>query len=170
MSRNGSKKRATGDYEIGYARPPVAGRFKLGGVGNPNGRRKKKETVGETIREVMGMRHRIEENGKIRILTTKQLIIRKLAHDAVRGSNRAIQTLFNLLDRYEDSDETALDPADLELEDRKIIEEHLSRLREIDAGVGFPTTEDTAKPNPEDDKEGDGKDDDTSEEPDSDES
>ena len=170
MSRNRPKKKATGDYEIGYARPPVTGRFKPGGVGNPNGRRKKKKTVGEMLREVMGMRHRIEENGKIRTLTTQDLIFRKLAHDADRGNIRAIQTLFNLLDRYQDSAQTTLDPADLELEDRKIIEEHLSKLRENEAGVCSPTTEDTAKPNPEDDKGGDGKDDDTSEEPDSDKS
>jgi hypothetical protein len=32
------------DYEVGYGRPPVATRFRPGGVGNPKGRPKKKKT------------------------------------------------------------------------------------------------------------------------------
>jgi Family of unknown function (DUF5681) len=39
------------DYEVGYARPPVATRFQAGGVGNPKGRPKKTKTVAQAETE-----------------------------------------------------------------------------------------------------------------------
>ena len=56
--------RPLGDYEIGYGRPPVTGRFKPGNIANPNGRRKPKKTVAQTIDETMSTRVKSEQTGK----------------------------------------------------------------------------------------------------------
>jgi hypothetical protein len=120
------------DYKVGYRRPPIASRFKPGNPGNPTGRRKRRKTVGEIIREAMTRRIDVKENGRSRRLTLQEVIILKLARAAAQGDAKAIRTLFTLQERYQDSDETALNAADLEAEDRKIIEEHLAQLRSVE--------------------------------------
>jgi hypothetical protein len=141
VSRSRSRNRV-GDYEVGYRCPPVATRFKLGGVGNPKGRPKMTKTVGQTIQEALMTRITIEENGRSRTVTALEVIIRNLVHAAARRDTKAIHALFALKARYQDSAETSVDPDDLELEDRKIIEEHLARLRESSAGADTQKSDD----------------------------
>ena len=117
------------DYEVGYGRPPIATRFRPGGNGNPNGRPKKKKTVGQRIEEALMTRVTIEENGRSKSMTAEDVIIRNLVHAAARRDLRAIHTLFALRDRYQDSAATTVHPADLATEDRQIIEEYLARLQ-----------------------------------------
>ena len=124
----GPGKGAGKDYEVGYGRPPVATRFRPGGIGNPKGRPKKRKTVGQRIQEALMTRVPIEENGRSKSMTAEDVIIRNLVNAAARRDMRAIHALFALRDRYQDSAETTLDPADLAAEDRKIIEEYLTRL------------------------------------------
>jgi hypothetical protein len=127
VSRSGSRK-GVGDYEVGYGRPPVAGRFKLGGIGNPKGRPKRAKTVGQIIQDTMMTKVRIEVNGRPKTMTAQEVIIRNLVHSAARGDARAIHALFGLKARYQDSAETTLTPLDLEASDRKIIEEYLAKV------------------------------------------
>ena len=131
MTRSRSSKvmRPAGDFEVGYGKPPIARRYKLGDVGNPKGRPKRKKTVGQTIQEALMTRITIEENGRSRTVTAQEVIIRNLVHAAARRDIRAIHALFSLRDRYHDSAETTLDPTNLESEDHKIIEEHLAGLQ-----------------------------------------
>jgi hypothetical protein len=70
----------------------------------------------------------IEENGRRKTMTAQEVIIRNLVSAAARRDARAINTLFALKDRYQDSTATTLDPADLNTDDRKIIEEYLAGL------------------------------------------
>jgi hypothetical protein len=128
-SRSSKKQRPRGDYEVGYARPPVSRRYKAGDVGNPKGRPKKKKTVGQIIDDAMMMRIKVEENGRSRTMTAQELIIFNLVRLAARSDLRAIRALFALRDHYHDSSDTTLNPSDLEAEDRKIIEEHLAEFR-----------------------------------------
>ena len=133
MSQSGSPKRRRGttsgkQYEVGYRRPPVATRFKVGNPG-PIGRRKKKKTVGQIIDDAMMKRIKVEENGRSRTVTAQEVIILNLVRLAARSDLRAIRALFALRERYHDSSDTTLNPSDLEAEDRKIIEEHLAELR-----------------------------------------
>jgi Family of unknown function (DUF5681) len=116
------------DYEVGYARPPVATRFQAGGVGNPKGRPKKTKTVGQIIEAALITRVTIEANGRTKFVTAQEVILRNLVHAAARGDTRAIHTLFALRDRYQDSPETTLDPSQLDADDRKIIDEYFATL------------------------------------------
>ncbi len=43
MSKKGKNGRATGDYEVGYGKPPVQTRFRKGQSGNPRGSYRKSE-------------------------------------------------------------------------------------------------------------------------------
>jgi hypothetical protein len=115
------------DYEVGYRRPPVHTRFKVGNPGNPRQRRKKK-TVGKLIDETMNKRIKIEERGRSRTMTVQELILFSMSRAAMKGDLAAARTLFALKERYQDTDQTVLNPSDLEADDRKIIEEHLAKL------------------------------------------
>jgi len=115
-------------YEVGYGRPPVATRFRAGGVGNPKGRPKRAKTVGQIIQDAMLTTVKIEVNGKPKTMTAQEVIIRNLVASAARGDHRAIQALFGLKARYQDSAETTLVPTDLDASDRRIIEEYLDKV------------------------------------------
>jgi Family of unknown function (DUF5681) len=115
------------DYEVGYGRPPVATRFRTGGVGNPKGRPKKKKTVAEILEAVMTTRVKFEENGRAKILTGQEFILHNLLRLAARDI-RAINLLFTLKHRYEGSSETTLSLEELDQEDRKIIDEYMAML------------------------------------------
>jgi uncharacterized protein DUF5681 len=142
-------KDAGKDYEVGYGRPPVATRFRPGGIGNPRGRPKKRKTVGQRIDEALMTRVTVEEKGRPKSMTAEDVIIRNLVNAAARRDMRAIHLLFALRDRYQNSVETALDPADLAPEDRKIIEEYFASLRA--SGIE-PAPKDRANEDAPDDK------------------
>ena len=76
--RSGAGPGERGDYEIGYGRPPVSKRFQTGGIGNPRGRPKRKKTIGQSIEQALMAAHKIEENGRVKILTMQEIIVRNL--------------------------------------------------------------------------------------------
>jgi hypothetical protein len=146
------------DGKVGYGRPPIATRFKPGGVGNPKGRPKKTKTVGQIIQAAMMTRVAVEENSRTKFITAQEVIIRNLVHAAARRDIRAIHTLFALRDRYQDSPETTLDPSQLDADDRKIIDEYFARLPATsDAPPSDPAGEakgmTSVNPKPDDSKE-----------------
>ena len=117
------------DYEVGFKRPPVATRFKPGNPGNTKRRPKKRPTVGQIIEGSLKTKVTVMENGRSKTMTAEEVIIRKLTLDAAGGDKRAIQTLFSLRDRYQDSNETTLDIAELQSDDRKILDAYFATLR-----------------------------------------
>lgn len=133
------------DYKVGYGRPPLASRFKPGNPGNPTGRRKRRKTVGEIIRDTMTRRIEVRENGRPRRVTLQEVIVLNLARAAAQGDGKAIRTLFTLQERYQDSGETVLNPDDLDAEDRKIIAEHFAKLGSVDEAP-CPQADPNAKP------------------------
>ena len=132
-------KGAGRDYEVGYGRPPVATRFQPGGIGNPKGRPRKQKSVGKIIQEALMIRVTIEENGRSRTMTAQELIFRNLVSAAARRDVRAIHALYALKERYQDSTETTLDPAELQPEDRQIIEGYLATLRANGTDISLQT-------------------------------
>jgi hypothetical protein len=124
----GDRKRAGFKYEVGYGRPPVATRFRRGGVGNPKGRPKKKKTVGQMIEAALMIPVTVEEKGRPKRITALEIIFRTLVHAAARGDNGAIRTLFALEHRYKDSPETTVNLEETSKEDREIIEQFRAKL------------------------------------------
>jgi Family of unknown function (DUF5681) len=131
----GTGNRPKPDYDVGYRKPPIHSRFKPGGIGNPKGRPKKKKSVGQMIEEALMTRVKIEENGRARTITAQEFIIRNLVRAAARGDTKATQMLFALRERYKDSPQTVLDVAELEQDDRNIIENYLAKLSANDVNA-----------------------------------
>jgi hypothetical protein len=127
--RSTRTSQADGKYEVGYKRPPVATRFRSGGVGNPRGRPKKQKTVGQMLDEALMTRVKLEENGRQKTVTALEIIFRNLISAAARGDHAATRTIFGLYQRHKDSAETTIDTRDLDKEDRELLEEHFARLQ-----------------------------------------
>ena len=118
-----------GEQAIGYARPPENTRWKKGQSGNPRGRRKAAKTVGRMIEETMMRKMTINEDGRSIALTLQEIILRNLGYAAARRDMRAIKLLFDMRDRYRDSNETVLNPTELDPNDRAIIESYLDTIQ-----------------------------------------
>jgi len=101
------KQQPRGDYEVGYARPPVSTRFQPGKSGNPRGRSpapssetKVREACERSLFEVVG-----EHNGRKVIAIEAALY--KARHIAItKGDPRAIKSWLDICERY-----NALNPA-----------------------------------------------------------
>jgi hypothetical protein len=60
-SGSATKKHPTGDYDVGYCRPPVNTRYKKGKSGNPKGRTKGRRNVKTELREIVNKRFKVRE-------------------------------------------------------------------------------------------------------------
>ena len=118
-----------GDHDVGYGKPPIGGRWKAGQSGNPSGLRKAAKTVAESIDDTLMRRMTVEEDGRSVTLTLLELFLRNLGYAAALKDMNAIKILFALKDRYQDSSATKLDPAELDPNDRAIIEGYLKKLQ-----------------------------------------
>jgi hypothetical protein len=145
MDSGGSGNSPGDGYTVGYGRPPLATRFPPGRSGNPRGRPRKHKSVGKIIQEALMIRVTIEENGRSRTMTAQEVIIRNLVNAAARRDVRAIHALFALKERYQDSSETTLDPAELRPEDQAIIEGYLATLRPDGPDIAPQTSTDSSE-------------------------
>ena|SRR5882672_8637917 len=118
-------------YVVGYGRPPKATQFAKGESGNPRGRPKGTRTVGAMLQEILRQKIAVTENGKTRRLPALEVILRRLANDAMRSEPRALKLLLALNDRYGESAHTDLQLDDILAEDREILASFLKQPRHI---------------------------------------
>jgi hypothetical protein len=60
-SGSATKKRPTGDYEVGYCRPPVHTQYEKGKSGNPKGRTKGRRNVKTELKEIVNKKFKVRE-------------------------------------------------------------------------------------------------------------
>lgn len=60
-SGSANKKRPTGDYDVGYCRPPVPTQYKKGESGNPKGRTKGRRNVKTELKEIVNKKFKVRE-------------------------------------------------------------------------------------------------------------
>ncbi len=83
------------NYEVGYRKPPQRTRFQQGRSGNPKGRPRGSRSSATLLREILSERVEVRENGRIRTLTKKELILRYAVNKAATGDSRAREFLIN---------------------------------------------------------------------------
>ncbi len=81
------------EYEVGYGKPPQHTRWKTGQSGNPKGRPKKIKEFEKLLDIELSKEVSISENGKQVRLPKRELIIKTLVHDALKGDKRALKIL-----------------------------------------------------------------------------
>ena len=122
-----SRKTSRTKYAVGYRRPPKKNQFKAGKSGNPGGRPKGSRNVGALLSQVIRQKVAVTENGRTRHIPALEVMLRKLANDAMRDDPRALKSILSLMDRYGDFNEPEgdLDVDELLAEDREILERYL---------------------------------------------
>lgn len=117
--------RRSSPYNVGYRRPPKSTRFKKGRSGNPKGRPTGSKNVSSVLLDVIGQKIPVTENGRTRRVPVFEVILRRLANDAMRNEPRAVKLLLSLVDRYADTRETTEPIEDESAEDREILARYL---------------------------------------------
>jgi hypothetical protein len=137
------KRSKSSPYKVGYGRPPKATQFKPGRSGNPRGRPKGPKTVGAVLRDVIQRRIEVTENGKTRRIVVLEVMLRRLANDAMRSDPRAMKLLLFLIDRYAESHEAAPHLEEMLAEDREILMHFLQQpaVTAAERGKESETTE-----------------------------
>jgi hypothetical protein len=114
-------------YTVGFGRPPKAAQFKAGTSGNPRGRPKGTRGVGAVLRAVIRQRIAVTENGRTRRLGVLEIVLRRLANDAMRSDVKALKLLLALVERYAESPEVESQIEDILAQDREILKRFLGQ-------------------------------------------
>lgn len=97
----GSRKHPSGDYAVGYCRPPKAQRFPKGVSGNPKGRPKSKKSDSANVSALLDAPVKVTAGGKTQDMHPFEASVRKLAKKALKGDVSAIVRFIRLCERYE---------------------------------------------------------------------
>jgi hypothetical protein len=100
----------TGDYEVGYRRPPKHSRWRPGQSGNFKGRPKGARNLRTEIKAVLGEMVQVKRGGKVIRVSTQMAALLRLLEKALNGDVRALNVFLGLAQRY--NDEEPLAPAD----------------------------------------------------------
>ena len=84
----------SGDYQVGYKKPPRATRFKPGQSGNPKGRPKHAKNFRTIVSETMSERVSVRTSKGERRLSRAEVLVMKMVELAGKGNLKAIQQLF----------------------------------------------------------------------------
>lgn len=115
--------------KVGYGNPPAEHRFKPGQSGNKKGRPKGSKNTYTLLNEILDQKITIKENGQPIKISKKLAMLMQLVNKGIQGELKAITALLPHLlmaDITAEEKEKAL--ATLNTDDRKIIENYLSRF------------------------------------------
>jgi hypothetical protein len=119
------KRSRSSGYVVGYRKPPKDTQFKKGKSGNPRGRPTGSRSVGSVLHDILRQRIAVTENGTTKRIPALEVMLRRLANDAMRNEPTALKLMLSLLDRYGESSETELSFDDILAEDQAIIATYL---------------------------------------------
>lgn len=122
-----SRKQKPSEPGVGYGRPPKATQFKKGTSGNPKGRPKGSRTVGAVLQEILQQKIAVTENGKTRRVPALEVMLRRLANDAMRNEPTALKLMLSLYDRYGESPEAGIRLDEVLAEDKAILAKFLKQ-------------------------------------------
>jgi uncharacterized protein DUF5681 len=91
VSSKKPKKAPTGDYAVGYARPPKATQFQPGQSGNPEGRPRGRPSLDELLLEEAARLVKLQVGDKVTHMDRDRALMRKLFDMALQGKVPAIQ-------------------------------------------------------------------------------
>ena len=89
------------DYEVGFAKPPLATRFKGGRSGNPKGRPKRTLTRDEEIEQMLNEKSSVRIGDKFYRISTYKLLLMQLRAKALKGDPAAMRQVLKLAERIE---------------------------------------------------------------------
>jgi hypothetical protein len=89
----------TGEYEVGYRKPPVHTRYKKGASGNPSGKRRDTKNLATLLERELSQRIPVRENGKQRMITKREAAVKQFVNGLVSGNPRYAKFLVAFLEK-----------------------------------------------------------------------
>jgi len=90
----------TGDYPVGYRKPPRHTRFQKGQSGNPKGRAKGSVNAEDALRRAIFEPITVKDSGKTKRMTKLEVACRQLANKAAAGDTRALKLMIQLIKSF----------------------------------------------------------------------
>ena len=118
----------TGDYEVGYGKPPRHTRFKKGQSGNPRGRPSGSKNLSTLVIEALNELVVVAENGGRRKITKRQAIITQLVNQSAKADWRATKLLLDILQAIEARPEPIATENSFDAADEKVVEQIRARF------------------------------------------
>ena len=122
------RKNGSGDYDVGFGRPPRSTRFRPGQSGNPKGRPKAVTNVDDVLRKRLFAKVSVQENGIRKKITVLEAILGRLIKNAADGDPRSFGLLLKLLPRMQTQPDPAAQTEASPERDRQVLEEFARML------------------------------------------
>ncbi len=120
----------SGDYEVGYKKPPIHTRFKKGQSGNPKGRPKGARNLRTELEEELQERIVVREGQTRKEVSKQRAMVKSLMARAARGDTRAIALVVDMIYRLLHEDEPEVAREELGDEDLAILKTYERRVRQ----------------------------------------
>ena len=85
-------------YDIGYGKPPTASRFQPGNRAWAGRKKRKPIVIAEVVEGFLDTRARYTERGRVKAATRRELRIKKVINDAVKGDVKSAEMVLKLLE------------------------------------------------------------------------
>jgi hypothetical protein len=118
--------------EVGYGRPPDYGRFKKGVSGNPRGRPRGSKNYDRLLEGLLAKTGPNRRRGERRT-SMLQRTVRKLVDNAVSNDRKAILAIYDLMQKYDNTEEPLPQEKVPDIIPLEVIREQLRREAEIAA-------------------------------------
>lgn len=102
-----SDKDTSGDYEVGYRKPPKHTRFQPGQSGNPKGRPKGTKNLKTDLMEELGEPITVREGDRSLRVSKQRAVVKTLVARTLKGDARAAGQLTSMMMRLLDTGEGA---------------------------------------------------------------
>ena len=95
----------SGDFKVGYGKPPMHSRFQKGQSGNPAGRKKGVRSLNTEVMYALNAKVVVYQNGRRRTTTKLEAVLTQTVNKALQGDIRMTKVMLDLA-RQSDQDET----------------------------------------------------------------
>jgi len=88
--------------KVGYRSPPKAHQFRKGRSGNPRGRKAGEENMIAIFKRLANRRVKVNDNGKIRLLSLAEAVILQNIKAALQRNSNAVANMFRLAEEADE--------------------------------------------------------------------
>ncbi len=116
--------------EVGFKRPPAKTRRPKRVSGNPKGRPKGARNFKTDLQETLAQPVQVTEHGRSRKISTQRAGLERLREKALRGDQRALDSLLELAERHAEAESATLAEGKLSDQEGEVLEHYTNRIRE----------------------------------------
>ena len=118
----------SGDYEVGYKKPPKHGQFRPGDSGNPKGRPRGAKNLKTELREELTETIKIKESGRAKTVSKQRAMLKSLTAKAVQGDTKAVSVVVGMVSRFLLDEPDDGETIELTQADRAILEKFKTNI------------------------------------------